>query len=99
MDNQERNEQVIKNYQKDEQMMIQIYVYWCFQNKVDPEMLYEKAYPGQQQNKALLEALEDVDPKEELEVIPTASVLHVLQLFGNDDLAFEVQQISERLKK
>ncbi|WP_042220435.1 hypothetical protein [Oceanobacillus manasiensis] len=91
MDKKEMEEQVIKSYQSDEKMMILIYAQWCINNDLDPVALYAKAYPNQIHNPSLAEAMELTVPKKESEEIPTSTVLQVLQLFGNDDLAFIVQ--------
>lgn len=91
MDKQEREKQVIENYQNEEKMMILIYAQWCVNHDIDPVVLYEQAYPGQGKNPALGEAMELTVPKKESEHIADATMLEVLQLFGNDDLAFAVQ--------
>lgn len=83
---------VIESYQNDERMMILIYAQWCINNGLDPKALYEKAYPGQLKNTALADVLELTVSMEESEDIPDHTVLNVLQLFGNDDLAFVVQE-------
>lgn len=92
-------QQVIENYQNDEKMMVLIYAQWCINNNIDPKELYESAYPGQMKNDALLGALELTVSKEESDLIDDQTVLNVLQLFGNDDLAFIVQQMIEKREK
>lgn len=92
MDNKETEKRVIENYQNDERMMILIYAQWCINNKLNPKELYEQAYPGQLKNVALTDILELTVSKKESEDIPDQTVLNVLQLFGNDDLAFVVQE-------
>ncbi|PAV30635.1 hypothetical protein CIL05_05910 [Virgibacillus profundi] len=99
MDKKEMEKQVIENYQNDERMMVLIYAQWCINNDLDPTTLYEKAYPGQSKNDTLTEALELTVPKKESDEIPDQTVLHVLQLFGNDDLAFVVQEMIENRDK
>lgn len=99
MSHEEIEQQVIENYQNDEKMMILIYAQWCINNNFDPKELYEEAYPGQMKNSALLDALELTVAKEESDLIDDQTVLNVLQLFGNDDLAFEVQQMIEKREK
>lgn len=86
---------VIENYQQDENMMVLIYAQWCINNDLDPVAVYEQAYPGQAKNNTLTEALELTVPKKESDDIPDQTVLQVLQLFGNDDLAFVVQGLIE----
>ncbi|WP_339229913.1 hypothetical protein NSQ77_07225 [Oceanobacillus sp. FSL K6-2867] len=92
----EKDKQVIENYQSDEKMMILIYAQWCINNELDPVKLYEKAYPGQLKNNALLEVIEGTVTAEESAEITDQTVLDVLQLFGNDDLAFIVQEQIEK---
>lgn len=87
----EKSKQVIENYQEQEKMMILIYAQWCINNDLDPVALYKKAYPNQLQNDALDEALTLTVPKKEADVIENETVMNVLQLFGNNDLAFIVQ--------
>ena len=85
---------VIEQYEADENMMIQIYVQWCINHDINPLDLYSRAYPNQAANDALLELM--VTTEKDSTIIDTGTVLYVLQLFGNDDLAFEV---SEAVKK
>ncbi|WP_010529361.1 hypothetical protein [Lentibacillus jeotgali] len=100
MDKSEFEQKVIESYQKDEKMMILVYAQWCINNSLDPEALYERAYPGQLHNQALRDALELTVPKQESEDIPDQTVLNVLQLFGNNDLAFVVrEQIGNEQRK
>ncbi|WP_106494949.1 hypothetical protein [Lentibacillus sp. Marseille-P4043] len=91
MDKKEMEQKVIKSYQDDEKMMILIFAQWCINNDLEPKDLYMEAYPTQGKNHALDEALELTVPKAESDEIPDLTVLNVLQLFGNDDLAFIVQ--------
>ena len=100
LDNKEMEKKVIENYQNDERMMILVYAQWCINNGIDPKELYEKAYPGQLKNRVLTDTLEMTVPKNESEEIADETVLNVLQLFGNDDLAFSVQaEIEKRAGK
>jgi len=85
-------QRVIENYQNDEKMMILIYAQWCINHDLDPKKIYERAYPHQMKNDALTEALELTVSKQEADEIDDLTVLNVLQLFGNDDLAFIVQE-------
>ncbi|MFD1038318.1 hypothetical protein ACFQ3N_07820 [Virgibacillus byunsanensis] len=99
MDKKEMEQQVIESYQNDEKMMILVYAQWCINNDLDPKSLYKQAYPSQVNNNALKEALELTVPKKESEEIPDDTVMNVLQLFGNDDLAFMVQEQIDKRKK
>ncbi|MFZ3579428.1 hypothetical protein [Virgibacillus sp. DJP39] len=97
-DQKEMEKRVIESYQNDEKMMILIYAQWCINNDLEPKVLYEQAYPSQMKNSALKEALELTVTKEESEEIPDSTVLNVLQLFGNNDLAFIVQEQIDKRK-
>lgn len=99
MDRKEIEKRVIESYRQDEQMMILIFAQWCINNDLDPAALYRAAYPEQMQNPALQQALELTVPKEEAGEITDETVLNVLQLFDNLDLAFVVQQELEKRKK
>lgn len=90
----EKEQYIIEQYQQDEEMMILIFAQWCANNGLNARDLYQKAYPHQLENKALSEAMEETVAKEESEEISRELVVQVLQLFGNDDLAFEVQNVS-----
>jgi len=99
MSKEEIEKKVIENYQNDEKMMILVYAQWCINHNVDPRSLYMEAYPEQSENKALLETMELTVPKEESESIPNDTVLNILQIFGNNDLAFLVQREIEKINK
>jgi len=100
MDNKELQDKIIANYQADEKMMILVFAQWCINNGLDPEALYLKAYPQQGFNQALHEALDLTVPKEEAGEVSDQTLLGVLSLFGNDDLAFIVtEEIKNRNKR
>ncbi len=90
-------EYIIQKYQEDEQIMIQLFVQWCKNQEIDPIVLYHKAYPAQNTNEAMNVIIDQNEPLE-LE-IDTGTLIEVLQLFGNDDLAFVVSEEEERLMK
>lgn len=93
-----RDEQVIKKYEQDEQMMIQLFAQWCVNHSLNPQQLYKKAYPEQRKNTALQRILEEMDDGERID-IDNETMLDVLQLFGNFDLAFIVSEEIARLTK
>ncbi|MGD7008208.1 hypothetical protein [Metabacillus sp. 84] len=99
MNSKEVENQIIQNYQKDEKMMILVFAQWCINHGLDPESLYQSAYPGQQKNQALREALELTVSKEEAGPIADDTLLGVLSLFGNEDLAFAVTEEIEKKRK
>lgn len=96
MDKKNIEQRVIENYQNDERMMILIYAQWCINHDLDPKRMYEEAYPDQLKNDALVDALALTVSKQESDEIADETVLNVLQLFGNDDLAFIVQEAIEK---
>ena len=93
---EDMNKRVIENYEQDEKMMILIFAQWCVNNDLDPLKLYEEAYPEQGKNKVLEEMLAETIEKGDAEQVDDHTVLNVLQLFGNDDLAFKVQDAIEK---
>lgn len=98
MDFTNMSDQVIKKYQEDEQIMIRLFVQWCTNNKLDPMKLYLQAYPEQLENLALKQVLDDKEQEDPID-IDNETMLDVLQLFGNDDLAFIVADEIGRLSK
>ncbi|MEO2076178.1 MAG: hypothetical protein ABGX20_12485 [Bacillus sp. (in: firmicutes)] len=97
MNQKELEEKIIENYRGEEKMMILVFAQWCINNDLNPEELYIRAYPNQAANPALREAIELTVPKEEAGEVPDQTLLGVLSLFGNDDLAFIVtEEIAKR---
>jgi len=96
MESKERSKQieeaVIESYKQEEEMMILVFAQWCVNQGVDPEELYRQAYPNQQGNERLQQVLKLVVPKDEAGDIPDETVLGVLSMFGNDDLAMVVAE-------
>ncbi|MEG7336201.1 hypothetical protein [Bacillus sp. 0102A] len=90
--------QLAEAYERDENMMILVFAQWCVNHDLDPLELYTKAYPQQKLNESLKKTMDElVVPKHESENIPDQTVLAVLEMFGNIDLAQAVHEaISER---
>jgi hypothetical protein len=100
MNRKELEEQIIENYKRDEQMMILVFAQWCVNHSLDPAELYRQAYPNQPDNQALGQAVALTVPPEEAGDITDDTLLSVLNLFGNDDLAFVVtEEIAKRKPK
>ena len=99
MDRKERDEQVIHQYKQDEQKMILIFAQWCVNNELDPFEVYQKAYPNQPANTALEDAVELTLPPAEAHQISVETLLEILSLFGNDDLAFAVNAEWSQLER
>ncbi|WP_400162487.1 hypothetical protein ACAF76_002575 [Brevibacillus sp. TJ4] len=99
MDQKEMEQQMIQAYQRDEGMMVLVFAQWCVNHDLDARELYSRAYPKQAENPLLAQMMANTVPKEESEEIPDATLLGVLSLFGNDDLAFVVTEEIERRKK
>ncbi|WP_394219488.1 hypothetical protein [Halobacillus trueperi] len=94
--NRNNEEEVIRNYQKGEKMMILLFAQWCINHDLDPVAIYQEAYPYQDKNKELIDALELTVPKQESDHIDPETLLEVLSLYGNDDLAFVVSELISR---
>ncbi|MEW9675128.1 hypothetical protein ABRT01_02915 [Lentibacillus sp. L22] len=99
MENRDVDQKVIENYENAENMMILVFAQWCINHDLHPMKLYQRAYPTQSANQALAAALEHTVPKAESEEISDQTVLQVLQLFGNNDLAYVVQSEIEQRKE
>ncbi|KHE73192.1 hypothetical protein [Halobacillus sp. BBL2006] len=95
-----RDEEVIRNYQENEKMMILLFAQWCINHDLDPEAVYKEAHPYQAKNNELVEALELTVKKKESDHIDAETVIEMLSLYGNDDLAFVVSEYinSRKLK-
>ncbi|MFC7681872.1 hypothetical protein [Paenibacillus sp. GCM10028914] len=83
-------ERIVESYRQDEDMMILVFAQWCVNHGMDPVELYKKAYPDQMENESLARVIQLTVPKEEAGDIPDQTLLGVLSLFGNDDLAMVV---------
>lgn len=94
----DKDKQIINNYLRDEQMMILIFAQWCVNHDLDPNQLYKKAYPQQSSNAALEQALANTVSKEESECITDETLLTVLSVFGNEELAFIITEEITKLK-
>jgi hypothetical protein len=97
MSSNEFEEQIIRSYQRDEQMMILVFAQWCVNHDLDPALLYLRAYPKQASNQALQQAIELTVPKDEAGEVPHETLLGVLSLFDNESLAFIVTEEIEKL--
>lgn len=97
MEYENRDEFIIKKYQQDEAAMIQVFVNWSMRNDLDPVQLYQRAYPSQAKNEALFLAVEEAEPFD-ME-FGDDTLLELLQMFGNDDLAFVVSEEMEKIRR
>lgn len=88
--------EIIQKYQQDEKMMILAFAQWCRNNELDPQKIYTRAYPHQEQNPLLIEALDSTVPKEESEEIPLSSLLSILEMYGNEELCFVITEEIEK---
>lgn len=94
---EELGKQIVESYQKEENMMILVFAQWCVNHDLDPVSVYRKAYPDQGENQALKDGVALTVTKEEAGDVPDETLLGVLSLFGNEDLAFVVtQEIGKR---
>lgn len=100
MNSKEMEQIIIERYKRDEDTMILVFAQWCVNHGLDALELYARAYPRQAGNERLLEAMALTAPKEEASDIDDATVLQVLSLFGNEELAFVVsEEIDRRPRK
>ncbi|ACT01937.1 hypothetical protein [Paenibacillus sp. JDR-2] len=100
MNSKEMEQIIIERYKQDEDTMILVFAQWCVNHGLDAVELYSRAYPQQGGNPRLLEAIPLTAPKEEAGDIDDATVLQVLSLFGNEELAFVVsEEIDRRPRK
>ena len=90
-------EGIVESYRQDEDMMILVFAQWCVNHGLDPAELYRKAYPDQPDNERLTRVLELTVPKEEAGEIPDQTLLGVLSMFGNEDLAIVVAEAAATL--
>ncbi len=90
------SEQIIQKYSEDEQIMIRLYIHWCKSHQLDPVQLYSRAYPEQLENLALKELLNEADEEQQI-TVDNETMIEVLQMFGNDDLAFVLVEELNRL--
>ncbi|WP_100333632.1 hypothetical protein [Bacillus alkalisoli] len=98
MDKKQVEQQVIENYQKDENMMILVFAQWCVNNDLHPVELYKRAYPSQDSNAALAQMVDLTVDKDEAGEIADETLLGVLSLFGNEDLAIVVTEEIQKRK-
>ncbi len=96
MSKRDLEQQMINQYQRDEGMMILVFAQWCVNHDLDPIELYQSAYPDQPKNPLLQQMMELTVPKAEAGEIPDQTLLSVLSLFGNDELAYVITQEMEK---
>lgn len=87
------DKQVIENYQRDEEMMILIFAQWCVNHDLNPSEIYQRAYPQQKANDSLKKAITATVSKQESDYIPDETLIAVLSMFGNEELAFIVSEL------
>ncbi|WP_100372855.1 hypothetical protein [Bacillus sp. FJAT-45037] len=98
MNKKELEEKIIGQFKQEEQMMILVFAQWCINHDLEPVELYKRAYPTQVDNPSLKQALDLTVSKEEAGEIEDATLLGILSLFGNEDLAFVVTEEMELIK-
>lgn len=92
MNRKELEDKIIQSYRQDEQMMILVFAQWCVNHNLDPMKLYLRAYPDQVNNPSLQQAIDLTVSKEEAGHIANETLLGVLSMYGNDDLAIVVTE-------
>ncbi|BAM46449.1 hypothetical protein [Amphibacillus xylanus] len=93
----EREQYIIDRYQAGEAEMILVFVQWCHNHKLDPLVVYREAYPNQALPTKLIEINQELIESNENVQIETSLLLEILQVYGNDDLAFIVANYAEKL--
>ncbi|MGG0644607.1 hypothetical protein ABE021_11775 [Sporosarcina gallistercoris] len=91
-------DQIIQKYKEDETLMVRLFVQWCANHDLNPQLLYQKAYPEQSANEVLKDVVDSDEGFDELQ-IDNETMLDVLQMFGNEDLAFVVADEIQKLKR
>lgn len=94
----EKDKYIVQKYRENEEMMILVYAQWCVNNGLDPKVLYNLAYPKQQTPSLLDDVMASTVSKDESEEITSGLVIQLLQMYGNDDLAFVIQAKVETMK-
>ncbi|HLQ71806.1 MAG TPA: hypothetical protein VK142_08380 [Bacillota bacterium] len=95
----EKDDYIIQRYRENEEMMILVYAQWCVNNDIDPKALYKQAYPEQHIPALLDDVLDSTVPKDESEKITDDTVIQILQVYGNDDLAFAIVEKKKTKKE
>lgn len=98
MDQKQLQEFIIQKYQDEERTMVHLFIEWCRENEHDPHAVYHLAYPEQQENAIIIELMKELSEQEPLH-IPNHTLLEVLQMFGNDELAFVITELIEKSEK
>lgn len=88
---------IIQKYQDEEKTMVHLFVEWCRAHEYDPHTIYHTAYPEQGENPILSEIYKELQDQKPLH-IQTDTLLNVLQIFGNDELAFVITELIEKYK-
>lgn len=81
------DEFIIQKYREEEDLMIRLFIQWCENYELDPHVVYMQAYPEQQQNERLTDLLLAAEEEESF-IIDDEAMFDVLQMYGNDELAF-----------
>jgi hypothetical protein len=98
MERESREKKIIEKYQQDEKMMILAFAQWCINHDIDPMEVYSMAYPHQEKNSLLKQALESTAAREESEDISLSSLFAVFEIYGNEELALALSEKVRSLK-
>src|SRR5699024_2224609 len=80
-------------------MMILIFGQWGVNNEVDAYELYKRAYPEQASNQLLANIFKETLEAGKSDQVDDTTVFSVVEIFGNSDLAFEVQGVNDKRKQ
>lgn len=92
----QKNEEIIARYQEEEKMMIRLFIDWCRTYEISPTQVYAAAYPEQLENELLGALIAEAATEPPIHV-PTPTLLDALQTFGNEELAFVIAELSQKL--
>src|SRR5699024_9317506 len=88
----DKDEYIIQRSKENEEMMILIYAQWCINHDIVSHILYNKFYTDQTILSLLYDGMKSTVTNKESEEITEEMVIQLLKMYGNDDLAFAVQE-------
>ncbi len=98
MNPKQLQEFIIQKYQDEERTMVHFFIEWCREHQHNSHEVYQLAYPNQPENPIISELSAELNEQAPLH-IPTDTLLEVLQVFGNDELAFVISELIAQAKQ
>lgn len=96
MNHSERDQYIIERYQAGEAEMILLFVEWYHNYDLNSLEIYREAYPNQEFPEKLIEMNQELIESKEAVQIEKSLLLEVLQLYGNDNLAYVVTNYADK---